>query len=520
MEKKKEVKKTKKSAAAKKTVGKKVVDKKVETEVKEVASIKEEKVVEVKKDSNKKGSRHDLFKVVVLCILATVILTWIIPTGYFSGAEYVQNTVNRTGIVDAFMSMFYSINYYLLQIVFILLVGLFYGVVSKTKGYKALVLKLAKVFKNKANLFVLVSSLIIALYTSIASQFFPIIIFIPLIISVAKELKISKLNSIAMTFGAILVGLVGTTYSSYGLSYVNQNMGTTLSTAVGMRFGILAISYILLNAIIILSMNKDKKNNYELIEDTFGVTTEKESKCLGFAILFGVLFVLAILGYFPWSDGFGIDVFTKFHAWLTTEVTVTIGEKSHAIISYILGNNAVTFGSWDIYTIGFILVIALVVIKFACKIKLDDLLDNALEGIKKMAKPALYIMFAYTFFVLSYWSGFASWFVNLFNAETFNPFTNAIGNAIAQFFHVDFGYTAFSLSAFYAAKYANYTSVILTIMTSMHGLVSIVAPTSVVLLVGLSTYDVSYKSWLKYIWKFATILLVVLFLIFAVMTYM
>ena len=56
-------------------------------------------------------------------------------------------------------------------------------------------------------------------------------------------------------------------------------------------------------------------------------------------------------------------------------------------------------------------------------------------------------------------------------------------------------------------------------MTSVNGLVSLVAPTSVLLVTGLSMYDVSYKEWLKNIWKIAVILLVLLLILFAVMAY-
>ena len=59
----------------------------------------------------------------------------------------------------------------------------------------------------------------------------------------------------------------------------------------------------------------------------------------------------------------------------------------------------------------------------------------------------------------------------------------------------------------------------MTIMTSINGLVSLVAPTSVLLVTGLSMYDVSYKKWLKAIWEFAVIVLVILLILFTILTY-
>ena len=97
---------------------------------------------------------------------------------------------------------------------------------------------------------------------------------------------------------------------------------------------------------------------------------------------------------------------------------------------------------------------------------------------------------------------------------------NLIGNAVATFFHVDFGYSAYALSAYYAAAFADNTSNIMAIMISMNGLTAFVAPTSVLMLVGLSMNNVSYKEWIKYIWKYVVAMLVALFIIFTVITYL
>ena len=138
MEKKKEVKKTKKTTpkkvAATKTQKSVEVKEKTAVKTKETEKVEVTKAVEPAKKT-KKTKTHGLFKVLAICIFVAIVLTWIIPTGYFSAGEYTQSTIARTGINEIFISMYYSTNYYLLQIIFILGVGVFYGVISKTKGY-------------------------------------------------------------------------------------------------------------------------------------------------------------------------------------------------------------------------------------------------------------------------------------------------------------------------------------------------------------------------------------------------
>ena len=53
-------------------------------------------------------------------------------------------------------------------------------------------------------------------------------------------------------------------------------------------------------------------------------------------------------------------------------------------------------------------------------------------------------------------------------------------------------------------------NVISILLQSVFGLVSIFAPTSAMLFVGLSYMDIPYKDWIKYIWKFVLIMLVVI----------
>lgn len=502
MEKKKTSKK-----GAKKSTSKKIVAKK---EVKEVAKevVKDtKKVVETVKETTKKND-YSLFKVLVLSILLVVVLTWIIPAGTYTGEEFQITEITRTGINELFLSIFYGANYYLIQIILLLAVGLFYGIISKNKGYNGMVNKIANLWKGKEKVFVLVHSLVIALMTSVLTHPFAILVFIPLIYSVAKKLNLSKLSTVMTTFGAMLVGLMGTTYGTYGLEYINSYMGTKMDTMLLVRFGILALGYIALNIFVILM---EKKNSYEKVEEIYVADSEKGNS-VGYFILFALLLVITLLGYVAWETIFTTTVFTDFHTWLTQSVNV----GGYPIFGYILGN-ITALGSWDLFNISAILLFTTVIIKFTSRIKWDEVFDRAVDGIKKMVKPIVLLTFAYSMFVICYWSGMTNTVINFFNSnDGFIPTLNAIGNALATFFHVDFGYSGFALGAYYASKFADKVNQILVIMTSMNGIISFIAPTSVIMLVGLSLSKVSYKEWFKYIWKFVVAMLILLFIIYSI----
>ena len=512
-------KKNGKKKSTSKTAKASKVEKEVEVVLEETAKEKEvpkTKVVSDKKTSEKVS--HFLFKTLAISIFVAIVLTWIIPSGTFSGANLTTSDPARTGINEMFLSMFYASNYYLLQFIFVLVVGLFYGVISKTNGYKKLVNDAVSFWQPRKKWFALVHTVIIALFVSMSSQSFPILLFIPLVISIASRLGFGKLKSVMMTFGAMIVGLIGQTTATLGLSYLESTMNVKITTNLAVRYGILVIALLVLNMVLIKMKNKNKDIEAESVDLVPLTGDEKKGKAWPYLVAFIVLFVFCILGYMPWNSAFGIDVFDTFHSWLTTKVTVTIGGNSHAIFGYILGKIS-AFGSWDIYTICYIAMIILIFVKLFSKVKIDEMLDGAVEGMKKTLKPALFVVLAYTMFVICYWSGFTNTIVDKIVGTTFNPISATVANALASFFHVDFGFSGFTLGAVYAARFADYTGTILVIMTSINGLVSLVAPTSVLLVTGLSMYDVSYKEWLKKIWKIAIILLVLLLIIFAVMAY-
>ena len=86
---------------------------------------------------------------------------------------------------------------------------------------------------------------------------------------------------------------------------------------------------------------------------------------------------------------------------------------------------------------------------------------------------------------------------------------------VSSIFVADFGYVGYSIGSFLTSAYADNMKQVLVIYPAMHGFVQMIAPTSVILLAGLSYTGISYKEWLKHIWKFIIALLLVLVVVFA-----
>ena len=111
-----------------------------------------------------------------------------------------------------------------------------------------------------------------------ATQSLPILFFIPMIISIASRLGYGKISSVVMTFGAMLVGLIGQTTATLGLDYLVKTMNVKITTNLGVRFGILAVSYILLNFFLIKMHKKEKSDSVEPIDLLELTGDEKKGK--------------------------------------------------------------------------------------------------------------------------------------------------------------------------------------------------------------------------------------------------
>ena len=322
----------------------------------------------------------------------------------------------------------------------------------------------------------------------------------------------------------MIICILGATYGTEGLvyfvNYLNYYSKVTVTTEIGIRFGILALAYLVMNFFTIRHMSKveeNKKKNDEVTTDLFEISESKEKgvKVWPMALMFVLLFVITLLGYVDWNGNFGITIFDDFHTWLTD---LSIGK--YTIVSYILGNNAKAFGVWDLYTIIIFMLLFLFLSIVIYRVKWDEVFENAMEGIKKLAKPLVLLTLVYTIFVYIYWSPFtvtiANWILGL--VDGFNPFLTALVAGISSIFHIDFGYTGYVLGSV-MATYGDSFNIAFIIFVAMNGLVLLVAPTSIFLMFGLSYLDIPYKKWIKYIWKVALILLVLLLLVFILFAY-
>lgn len=471
-----------------------------------------------------KSKKHNLIKWVGLFLFLSIGLTWVFGYGFFNGTEFSdEGMVYRQGLTDLPYLINQAINFSLDKIVFLLVLGGFYAVLSVSNGYKKLVSSIAEKLKGKETITIILVSLLFTAMASLFTQSFVALVFVPFIVSVLLEMKLDKITAFSATFGSILIGLLGVTYGSEGLYYFNYYTNIGINTGLLYRLIVLVVAFVLFNFFTVIHARKvlkDKKIN-EVEADPFKVgKAPQKAKAWPVVVLFSILFVLIILGYMRWEGNFGITVFNDFHKWL---LNIKIGDFQ--IFRAFLGTFSMEtygeFGNWNLFHVSTILIVFGSLIALMNRVKFSDYISAIGEGVKKMILPIGLFVGTYMVMAAVYMAGVMPTVTNLIMklSSSFNPFVTALDALVVNVFHPDLGLTGYLVGTYLVSAYAQNIEILHTIFVTLYGFVGLIAPTSGILLIGLSYLDIDYKTWLKYIWMFVLGILVILLVLFTVMFY-
>lgn len=229
------------------------------------------------------------------------------------------------------------------------------------------------------------------------------------------------------------------------------------------------------------------------------------------AVSFTILFIVMVLAFFPWADVFKLEIFTN----ATKSVT---GFKlfDFEIFGKLLGTvNA--FGTWTLIDFVVAMFFVLLFLIFVYKVKLSDVYDGFISGVKKSLPLAIVVVLIYTCLVIVTYHPFQLSIYNFLVTVTgkFDIVITMIISFISGIFNVEPLYAFQSSLPYLAASYAEYEvyNVVAVAYQAMYGLSMLVAPTSVVLMCVLYYLDIPYTKWIKATW----ILFVEMFGVFAIL---
>lgn len=465
--------------------------------------------------------KHGLLKTLGAILLLVIIASFAL-TGRGDAKDYL-------GLGDIIFRSFQSLWYFYYIIFFIIAIGGFYGVLNKSQAYKKLQDNIVTKVKPIGKKFVILTILVFAIMTSLTGLTIPLLIFVPFVISIILLLGYDKLVALTATVVSIMIGYIGGVFVTF-FNPLTSKMDT-YETFVGLENGfsnvfsklLLLFSGITLLIYFVSKHIKNvekKKVKYDLNETSEVQINEVSSdyttiKTWPIITLFVLFFCVLVLGLFPWNYLFKITVFQEFHTWL-----MELSIKDFAIIPNIISSDLVAFGEW--YTVGdtstYMLIFSVLFVftllaALIGRVKINDAIDGYVEGMKKLLPAAALSLVALTILVCSYTNGFYETIVNSYGK--FNYGVSSLLVFLGCLLNVDLYYIIAGVFSpiLNLVTDESVNSSVAILFQGIYGIFSMVGPTSIILIFGLSYLNIPYTTWLKYIWRFILALIVLLALV-------
>lgn len=480
--------------------------------------------------------KYGLFTVLTILLLLIVVAT------YFINGR--NGSIAHLALVDVFFNYVQSFYYFFDTAIFILVVGGFYGFLNHVPAYKKLVKNVSEKVEKHSKLFIIITTIVFAIISSLTGLNLLLLLFIPFIVSIILLLGYDKLVALSATIGGTIAGLISGIFltvkdasSYYGVSFTTIDKLVGLETHWGNIFPKILLLVVVTGLLVFYIISHIKKveakdvsykltksdNLYVEVKDRQGKIVKVDDtkiKVWPLIVILSVLLVIIILGYLPWNSLFGIECFDKFHTWLTG---LKIGD--YAVFTSLISSTITAFGTWGglgSFMVGiFVTVLIMFIIMLIYRIKFEDAMDGFTYGVKKMIPAAMIAILAYCVLVSNYNNGFLETIIK--NAgEKFgdNVIIHSLLTGLGSILNVDLYYVSagvFSPIVNTLTENAN-LSIYAVMFQSIYGLIQLVGPTSLLLIVGITYLDVPYKTWLKYIWRLIVELIIVILIVLMIVS--
>lgn len=476
--------------------------------------------------------KNNLFKVIIITFFIYVVATWLLPTGTYSGGAYTKADAIPVGLGNLFIYPItvLSTSVFVITGIIVLLIGALYGVLNRTGAYQNMVNATVKKFEGKEKVFLIITTILFALLSSLTTLTLPLIAMVPFFIAVILLLGFNRMTAFLSTIGAILVGNMGAIfgYNITGNNYISYFFGLKTMSQIGFK----AILFVLATAVLVcyilktskVEKKEPKKSSKKKVENTneeidiplYVKEETSDKKSLPMVIILVISIVLSLVAMFNWDGAIGkTSVFTN---WYNNLMNVKV--NGYPLFSNLL-SSINPIGGWTNLEFAMLIIVVILIIKFVYKLKLDNMLEAAFDGAKKMLPVALIVMFANILLFAvnsiqgSIYATIYHWLFGL--AKGFNAATMVLASLLGAVSYSDFLYLMNSLYDPVTSNFGSSVDKAVFIMQSIYGFVMLIVPTSVGLVFGLKYLNISYKEWLKENWKLLVSLLLAVILVISIM---
>lgn len=460
----------------------------------------------------KKFKMPTAYTILFCIIIVTAILTWIIPPGQYdyvetedsSSKEPISGTYhnvepNQQGISDVLLAPFEGFYSAVDIALFILMVGGFLGVVMKTGAIDAGISNIIKILNGKEKWMIPILMCLFGLGGTTFGMAEETIAFYPLLLPVFIAAGYDAITAVSVVLIGAGVGVLSSTVNPFATGIASGFAGISLGNGIAIR----VIQLIILEFLAIIfvmryaeKVRKDHSKSYvaDMYEEnkkhfSFDDSNDENLKLTGkrkvALTIFAIVFLVMIYSVIPFAD-MGIT-FIPTLGWWFQELSALFFTGAVIIgLFYRLSEDDLiggfVAGAADLLGVAFIIGISRgITVIMNSGLITDTILywgENSLSG----AGSIIFIVLTYLFYIpLSFLIPSTSGLATL---------SMPIMSPLADFAGVG-------------------RDLVITAFQSASGIVNLITPTSAVVMGGLAIGRVSYDRWLKYVWKFILIILII-----------
>ncbi len=457
---------------------------------------------------------------IFICICIYMLLSWIIKAGTFSTGELVVSGFNQVGLLDLFLAPFEVFNSFVVTrfkfvdetiiefgygniILAFISIGILYGVLNRTRAYHKLVMTTANKLKNN-EYFIYVLATSIFIISALTGLELIIFMFIPFLTAVMLKQRYTKVTIFTSTIGAMLMGRLASLYNPV----INGLNKVIFSVEINDNIGSRLAYFILLLIILIgtLYLNKNKKTKTESEEILF--LEDKKSTKKSFMPIIIVHTIVTIILFICMYNWYYIFNVTSIGNAKNSLMDVTIA--NYPIMKNIFGMSE-NFGYWTGFTMSALLLIESVILAIIYKVNYSKFIKGVKKGIETMLPTILVGSLSLVIIVISLNNSDSFLYTiidKIFNASD-NVILGVLPSSILHNFFINdyFALTSILANPILSVYGKDNISLALLITQMGHGISSLLSPFNIYLMAGLTYVGLSYKEWIKSIWK--TLLIIV-----------
>lgn len=464
------------------------------------------------------------FTLLFVIIAIVAVLTWIIPAGQYQmtasqapiAGTYSSADRNPQGLWDIFQAPVKGFIEAANVVVFILVIGGFLAVQMKTGALDAGFGRLIRKLKGKEKWMIPILMTFFAVGGTTYGMQEETIAFYPLLIPLILAAGYNALTAVFVIVLGAGVGVLGSTVNPFSTGIASGFANTSIGDGIIPRLIILALS--LLAAIWFTMRYAAKVKAGKIQESHSDIKTvasvskasheieppELTTKRKVILWIFGLTFVVMVIGVIPWAYKFDITIFESFVDWL----------GGIPVLGTLLGN-IVPPGDWWFGELAALFLFSAIIISLIDRMGESKFTETFVNGAKDLLGVALIIAIARGITVIMTDGAIAATIIHT-GENLVSGVGQGVFSALTFLVYLPLSFLVPSTSGLATlsmpimaplADFSNVDrSIVVTAFQSAEGVVNMIAPTVASLMGGLALAKVSYGLYLKRTWKFMVVL--------------